>query len=67
MGNKNKGASVFKTKTKADGTTHEYFNRGSKDGARHGHRVTRNYGTPKEETIYVRDNEGTEYDVSKKK
>jgi hypothetical protein len=64
--NENEGATVFKTQTKADGTTHEYFNCGARDGARHGHRVTRNFGTPYEETIYVRDNEGTEYDVGKK-
>jgi hypothetical protein len=64
---RNRGASVFKTKTKPDGTTHEYFNRGSIDGARHGHRVTINFGTPEEETIYVRDNDGVEYDVREKK
>jgi hypothetical protein len=64
---RNKGASVFRTQTKPDGTTHEYFNRGSIDRARHGHRVTINFGTPEEETIYVRDNDGVEYDVRKKK
>ena len=64
--NRNEGATVFKTQTKPDSTTHEYFNRGAKDGARHGHRVTRNFGTPREETVYVRDNDGIEYDVGKK-
>lgn len=57
--NKNEGASVFKEKTGDDGNKDEYFNRGSEDGADHGHRVTDSEG--KEE--YVRDNEGTEYDV----
>jgi hypothetical protein len=61
---KNKGATVFKTQTKPDGTTHEYFNRGKEDGAGHGHRVTINFGTAEEKTIYVRDNDGVEYDVS---
>ena len=64
---RNKGASVFKTQTKPDGTTHEYFNRGKVDGSQHGHRVTINFGTPEEETIYVRDNDGVEYDVRKRK
>lgn len=64
---RNEGASVFKTQTKADGTTHEYFNRGRVDGPQHGHRVTINHGTPKEQTIYVRDNDGVEYDVRPKR
>jgi hypothetical protein len=62
--NRNEGATVFRTQTKPDGTTHEYFNRGRNDGAQHGHRVTINHGTPDEKTIYVRDNDGTEYNVS---
>jgi hypothetical protein len=64
---RNKGASVFKTQTKPDDTTHEHFNRGGIDGAQHGHRVTRNFGTAEEETIYVRDNDGIEYDVGRHK
>jgi hypothetical protein len=63
---RNIGFGVFKNQPKPDGTTHEYFNRGSQDGAQHGHRVTVNHGTPDEGTIYVRDNEGVEYDVGKK-
>ena len=63
MASKNEGASVFKTQEKADGTTHEYFNRGSEDGGDHGHRVT---DTESGDAKYVRDNDGTTYDVSKK-
>lgn len=62
MATKNHGATVFKTQNKPDGTTHEYFNRGSQDGGNHGHRVT---NTATGDAIYVRDNDGTTYDVKK--
>lgn len=58
---KNQGATSWappKERSDGSGKSDEYFNRGSEDGANHGHRVTNS----DDSTEYVRDNNGTEYE-----